>query len=142
MKTPNCLSRKERQFFLDLNAPLLYNNTKRIGVTKMTKHYFKYGENELNHLRKKDKKLAAAINKIGIIKRQTNPDLFSALVESIIAQQISSKAAETVSGRLYDLCNSDYRNLYNLTIEEIQSCGMSMRKASYIKNIADLVVFF
>ena len=100
------------------------------------KKYFEYGESELDYLRKKDKKLAAAIDRIGMIQREVNPDLFSALVESVVGQQISSKAAATVCRRLNELCGMDAYKLYALSAEEIQACGMSMVKACYIKNIA------
>ena len=102
--------------------------------------YFEYGETELAHLRKKDKKLGEAIDRIGMIKREVNPDIFSALVESVVGQQISSKAAATVCGRLNDLSSMDSHKLHALTAEEIQACGMSMIKAGYIKNIADAAV--
>ena len=104
------------------------------------KKYFEYGETELSHLRKKDKKLGVAIDHIGMIQREVNPDVFSALVESIIGQQISNKAALTVSGRLTDLSGLNADRLHALTAEEIQSCGMSMVKAGYIKNIAEAAV--
>jgi len=102
--------------------------------------YFEYGEREITYLRKKDKKLGAVIDQVGIIKRKINPNLFSALVGNIIGQQISIKAANTVRGKLNMLCNMEPEKLYRLTTEDIQSCGMSMRKAGYIKNIADAVV--
>ena len=104
--------------------------------------YFEYGEAEMNHLRKKDKKLGVAIDRIGIIKREVNPDIFSALVESIVGQQISNKAAATVCRKLRELagCCMEAVKLHALSVEEIQSCGMSMRKAGYIKGIADAVV--
>ena len=98
--------------------------------------YFEYSEKELNHLRRADKRLGAAIDQIGIIRRKVNPDPFAALVESIVGQQISAKAANTVTDRLRALCGLDSRRLRALTAEEIQSCGMSMRKAGYIKGIA------
>jgi len=106
----------------------------------MTAQYFEYGEVELNHLRKKDKKLGGAIDRIGILKRQINPELFSALVESVVGQQISSKAATTVCQRLNELCGMNSQRIHALSVEEIQACGMSMRKAGYIKNIADSAV--
>ena len=98
--------------------------------------YFEYGEEEINHLRKKDKKLGAAIDRIGIIKREVNPNIFSALIESIVGQQISNKAADTVRRKLRELSNMEAAKLHALSVEEIQTCGMSMRKAGYIKNIA------
>lgn len=102
--------------------------------------YFEYGQKELEHLRRKDKKLGAAIERRGIIKRAVNLDLFSALVESVVGQQISNKAAVTVCGKLNDLCGMDAGKLHALSAKEIQTCGMSMRKATYIKNIADAAV--
>lgn len=103
----------------------------------MTGKYFEYGEKEMDYLRKKDKKLGAVIDQIGIIKRRVNPDVFSSLVESIIAQQISSKAATTVYGRLNELCGMDFQKIDDLPLEEIQRCGMSTRKVGYVKNIAE-----
>jgi len=101
--------------------------------------YFEYGDTEVNHLKKRDKKLGAAIDHIGIIKRPVNPDVFSSLIEGIVSQQISSKAASTVCQKLNDLCGMDAGRLAVLTEDEIQSCGMSMRKAGYVKGIVDAV---
>ena len=99
-------------------------------------NYFEYGEKELLYLKKKDKKLGAAIERIGMIKRKVNPDVFSALTESIIGQQISNKAAATVCKKLQDLSGMQPEKLHGLSQEEIQACGMSMRKAGYIKGLA------
>jgi hypothetical protein len=59
---------------------------------------FKYGKAEIDHLKSRDRKLGRAIDRIGMIERQVTPDLFEALVHSVVAQQISSKAAATVWG--------------------------------------------
>ena len=99
-------------------------------------NYFVYGNKEISYLRKKDKKLCAAIDRIGIIKREVNLDLFSALIESIVGQQISNKAATTVRNRLDALTELKADIIHMMSVEEIQSCGMSMRKAEYIKGIA------
>jgi len=101
------------------------------------KKYFEYGENEMNHLRKKDKKLGEIIDRFGVINCEINPDLFSSLVKSVVGQQISAKAAETVNRRLYELSKMNAERLYELPKEEIKACGMSMIKAGYIKNIAE-----
>jgi len=107
----------------------------------MTELYFPYGEAEISYLRKKDKKLAALIDHVGIVKRPINPDPFSSLVDSIVSQQISTKAAATVSAKLLTLCGEmTPQKLYALSQQEIQSCGMSMQKAGYIKNIATAAV--
>lgn len=58
--------------------------------------YFQYGETEINYLKRKDKKLAWAIEQIGHIERKLDTDLFAAVVRHIVGQQISSKAQATV----------------------------------------------
>ena len=65
--------------------------------------FFKYGQKEIEYLKRKDKRLGAAIDKIGMIKREIIADPFTALVSNIVGQQISSKAAETVWNRLCNL---------------------------------------
>jgi DNA-3-methyladenine glycosylase II len=94
---------------------------------------FDYGQTELRHLQRKDKKLACAIEQIGQIRRSVNPDLFAALIHSIIAQQIATKAATTVWNRLLERCGEiTPQCLYSMDAAEIQQCGLSMRKARYI----------
>lgn len=100
-------------------------------------NYFKYGKKEVEYLKEEDPILGMEIDKIGMIKRQVNPDIFSALISSIVSQQISTKAATTVNNRLIDLVGEiTPENIDKVEIETIQECGMSMRKASYIKGIA------
>jgi len=102
---------------------------------------FRYTRQELEALRKKDRKLAVVIDRIGLIERPINRDVFAALVESIVAQQISSKAARTVYGKLEELCGGRITPgmICEIGVEQIQKCGMSMRKAGYIKAAADAV---
>jgi len=103
-------------------------------------HIFRYGETEINHLKKQDKKLGAAIDEIGMIERKVTPDLFEALVASVASQQISARAAETVRARMEaQLGEITPASVAAATPEEIQQCGMSMRKARYIKGIGDAV---
>lgn len=100
--------------------------------------YFQYGPEEIDYLKKKDKKLGKAIDDIGIITRRVNPDIFASLIESVVGQQISSKAAQTVNARLLDLTNEiTPERLMYLNLEQIQKCGMSLKKASYIRGIAE-----
>jgi len=99
---------------------------------------FEYDQSALEYLGKKDKKLGAAINRIGLIERQVIPDLFAALVHSIVSQQISSRAAATVWGRIQDYFGDiNPANIASSSLEEIQQLGMSMRKAKYIKGVAE-----
>lgn len=98
---------------------------------------FPYGAKELDWLARKDKRMAAAIDRFGLISRPLMPDLFAALIGNIVDQQISTKAGITVNGRLLALAGAmTPARLEQLTAEQIQGCGMSMRKALYIKGAA------
>ncbi|TGE34292.1 DNA-3-methyladenine glycosylase [Desulfosporosinus sp. Sb-LF] len=99
---------------------------------------FEYGQREIDYLKRKDKKLGAAIDRIGMIQREITPDPFAALVSSVVSQQISNKAATTVWNRLYMLLGSiTPESITQADLAEIQGCGMSERKAGYIKGIGD-----
>ena len=99
--------------------------------------YFAYGGRETDYLKSRDRKLGEAIDKIGFIKWQTEPDLFKAVVYSIVAQQISGKAAETVYGRLAALAGElTPKSLAGMDAGCIQKCGMSMKKATNILDFA------
>jgi DNA-3-methyladenine glycosylase II len=96
---------------------------------------------EIDHLRKRDSKLKAAIEVIGPIRRSTNPDLFSALINTIIGQQISTKAHLTVWGRLKEqLVEITPGTVLSCTEAELQSCGITFKKARCLLGIAEKVL--
>ena len=102
---------------------------------------FQYGQTEIDYLTRRDRKLGRAIGRIGRIERPVTPDLFTALVHSIVAQQISRKAAVTVWGKLCErLLNVTPRTVAGTDVSDIQKCGMSMRKASHIKGIGEAAI--
>lgn len=102
----------------------------------MKKHFI-YGEKEIEYLKKADPTLSAIIDEIGLIERSVIPDLFTSLVNSIVGQQISTKAADTVWSRVMDKFGViSPETFHNASLEEIQQCGISMRKANYIKDTA------
>ncbi|HYE84688.1 MAG TPA: DNA-3-methyladenine glycosylase [Clostridia bacterium] len=104
-------------------------------------HIFEYGQKEIDYLKSKDKKLGAAIDRIGRIKRSITPDPFTALVSSVVGQQISSKAADTVWIRLNELLGGiTPESIAQAELSGIQGCGMSVRKAEYIKGIAAVAI--
>lgn len=49
--------------------------------------YFEYGLDAIGHLKKKDKRLGSAIDRIGPIQRKTEDDLFTGVVHHIVGQQ-------------------------------------------------------
>lgn len=62
------------------------------------------------------------------------------MVESIISQQITGKAAQTVYRRLKELAGGIKPEcLVRCRIEDMQKCGMSLRKAGYIRDLSEKV---
>ncbi len=100
---------------------------------------FEYGQEELDVLRSQDQALGQAIDRIGVIRREVTPDLFTALIHSVVSQQISTKAAVTVWGRLQGCCALTPAVLAAAEPERLQGCGMSGRKARYIIGISQAV---
>ena len=100
--------------------------------------YFKYTNVETDYLKDRDPILGKEIERIGFIKRRVEPNPFIELISSIISQQISTKAALTVKERLKDLIGEIMpESLNTVEAESIQKCGMTLRKANYIKGVAD-----
>lgn len=107
----------------------------------LTVKYFQYSNKETDYLKKRDPILAAEIDRIGLVKREINTDIFSSLISSIISQQISTKSAITVENRLKELIGDfTAENILATDVDSIQKCGMSMRKASYIKGIGEAAI--
>ena len=102
---------------------------------------FTYGDAEINYLKSRDELLGKAIDKIGIIKREVTHDVFKALINNIISQHISGKSATTVWNRLQDrVTEVTAKNIFDTPVEDIQKCGMSMRKATYIKGVSNSII--
>ena len=67
-------------------------------------------------------------------------DLFAAVVHHIIGQQISSAAQATVWARLQETLGAITPASVNAaTLEQLQSCGTTFKKAGYIKGFAEKV---
>lgn len=98
---------------------------------------FIYNQNQLEELKSKDNIFEKIIDDIGIIRRETNENVFDELIRSMVAQQISTKSALTVNSRLREKIGISKETLANADVKEIQSCGMSMTKAENIKAIAN-----
>ena len=103
--------------------------------------YFKYGEKEVAHLKSRDAALGAAIDEIGHIRREVMPDMFMALVNAIVGQQISTKAQATIWARMQQrFAPLSPEAIAEASVEELQSSGISFRKASYIREAAASVL--
>lgn len=99
---------------------------------------FEYGHTEIDYLTMKDEMLGKAMKRIGMISRDTIPDPFEALISSIVSQQISKKAAASVWSKLQQLLVCITPETVNQADkDEIQKCGISFRKVTYIKGVAE-----
>ena len=100
--------------------------------------YFEYSDEEVEYLKSRDKKLAAAIDAVGHVYREMEgDDLFAGVVHHIIGQQISSAAQATVWARMREtLGEVTPATVSAASLEQLQSCGTTFKKAGYIKDFA------
>ncbi len=94
----------------------------------------------LRHLRKADKRLARVIDHVGPYLLQVTRDPFTALLSSIIHQQISMKAAATIRARVRDLCprkRMTATNMMALTDDALRGAGLSRQKARYVRDLSE-----
>ena len=64
-------------------------------------------------------------------------DLFVAILESIIGQQLSGKAAKTIFARFQKLIPAmSPKKILSTPDQKIRDCGLSWAKVSYVKNLA------
>ncbi|KLU58776.1 DNA-3-methyladenine glycosylase 2 [Peptococcaceae bacterium CEB3] len=100
--------------------------------------FFPYGTKETDHLKERDEKLGAVIERIGPIRRDIVPDPFEALILSVVNQQISKQAAQTVWDRLCALLGTvTAERLDGVAPARLRACGLSDRKVGYLKGIAE-----
>jgi DNA-3-methyladenine glycosylase II len=101
---------------------------------------------------KSDGIMAQLTRELWGLKNPTTPTVFEALVDSIVEQQISLKVANSLEHRIIkkfgdalDLKGTVYyayptpQQLASVTIEEFRQCGLSFRKAEYIKEASKLI---
>lgn len=95
-----------------------------------------------DYLREKDPRLTPFIDKYSPCKLHSGQDYFDNLCESIICQQISNKAAESIMTRFRKLFSTGVatpKALRSFTDEELRSAGVSPQKMKYIRDLAEKV---
>lgn len=75
-------------------------------------------------------------------RSETSESNFESLVSSVISQQLATKAAETIHGRLVRLCKGKItpRKLINCEDISLREIGVSGAKARTIKGLAEAVL--
>jgi DNA-3-methyladenine glycosylase II len=96
-----------------------------------------------DHLSKHDPYLAPVIARSGPCTIQPNNNYYQDLVESIIGQQLSVKAAASIRNRFRDLFGGQLptpEQILTKSVEELRSIGFSRAKAGYVRDLAQHVI--
>ena len=101
----------------------------------------KYWNKGIMYLSNKDKVLKKIIDQFPKQSLILNDNSFHALINSIIGQQISVSAANSMKKKLFALKkNITPRTIKNIKKIDLKKCGLSKQKILYINNIADFFV--
>ncbi len=96
-----------------------------------------YWEDACKHLVKKDRVMKRLIPQCGDVRLQTRGDAFITLARSIVGQQISVKAAQTVWDRFAVLPRKmSAANVLKLKVDDMRAAGLSARKVEYLVDLA------
>ena len=110
----------------------------------MNKTYYKppiFWERGKNYLVRKDKKLARLIKSYPKDFLFTKSDPFLTLARSIVGQQISVKAAQSVWDKLeIKIKKITPFNMKKIHSASLKSVGLSRQKVHYLKNLADAFI--
>jgi len=104
--------------------------------------YIPYGQTELDHLSAQDPRMARLIQAAGHVYRPARPGtVYASLVDSILGQQISTSAHETLRARVAQRFGPlTPETVAALTDAELQGVGTTWRKVSYIRDLTDRVI--
>ena len=96
-----------------------------------------YWDEACQHLMKKDRVMKRLIPKFGTARLETRGDAFVTLARSIVGQQISVKAAQTVWDRFAKLPRKiTPTNVLKLKVDDMRAAGLSARKVEYLVDLA------
>lgn len=96
--------------------------------------------NVRDHLASADPVMGEIVERVGSLEYRVEPDLWKALVGSIVGQQLSVAAARTIRGRVAALGERGFpepAELLKLSDETLRGCGLSRAKVSYVRDVAD-----
>ena len=84
--------------------------------------------------------LSSLIEQYGQLTLTSTIDYFDTLLDAIVSQQLSSKAAATIMGRIRALVphreTPDPQSIIALPDQQLRDAGLSWRKVSYVKDLA------
>jgi DNA-3-methyladenine glycosylase II len=96
-----------------------------------------YWDDACKHLAKKDRVMKRLIPQFGDACLESRGDAFTTLARSIVGQQISVKAAQSVWDRFADLPRRlTPGNVLKLKVDDMRAAGLSARKVEYLVDLA------
>ncbi len=100
-------------------------------------------DSALEHLKINDPMLVKLIEQYPAPTFEKHTNYYHELVDSIISQQLSVKAARTIEGRFKDLFGGEFpspEQILEKDIETLRSVGLSRPKAGYIQDLAQKII--
>ena len=94
--------------------------------------------NYIKHL-SRDKVLKKVIRKLGPVSLKKRNRVYLRLCESIVSQQLSVKAADTIYARFLSLFNGQEptpQQIMDTPLERLRAAGLSRAKSMYLQNVA------
>jgi len=96
-----------------------------------------YWTDACKHLMKKDRVMKRLIPRFGAACLQSRGDAFVTLARSVVGQQISVKAAQTIWDRFARLPQAlTPQQVLRLKIDDMRAAGLSARKVEYLVDLA------
>ena len=101
-----------------------------------------YWNKAKKYLSKKDKVMKKLIEKYSDVSLTTRKNIFLSLCNSIIGQQISVAAANSVFLKFKKKCKNKITpsTINSLTFSQLKSCGLSRQKVKGIKSLAKKMI--
>lgn len=93
----------------------------------------------VKHLRQSDPVMAGLVERFGRQQMSFSRNYFQLMVGTVVAQQLSTKAARTIYGRVVDATGGGVPTtaaILALSDARLRKCGLSRSKASFVKNVA------
>jgi DNA-3-methyladenine glycosylase II len=105
----------------------------------MSEDYRKKAQQAADHLSKHDLVMARLVAQHGLFTPLPHTDYYWELVDAIISQQLSVKAAHTIEQRFLNLFGGKLpaaEQLLHTSVDELRAVGLSRAKASYVLDLA------
>ena len=95
------------------------------------------------YLSKNDSVLAGVIAKYGLCTIRPHKNYYQELVDSIISQQLSVKAAAAIEQRFRDMFGGEFPNpeqILTKNLDELRAIGFSYAKGRYVQDLAQHII--